>query len=126
MTVCRFGLVLAIAVVGLARADVGRENAIARMQADMQFLASDECEGRGPGTAGIEKAADHIAAAFKEAGLKPGGKDGSYFQPFTVRGTARFGTTTSLSLVGPEATLQPKLRAGFSPIGMAGEGKAHG
>src|SRR5436190_24353941 len=60
---------------------------IARMTADLKFLASDECEGRGPGTAGIDKAADHIAAAFRAAGLKPAMPDGSYFQPFTLRGT---------------------------------------
>ena len=31
---------------------------------------------------GKRKAADYIAKEFKEAGLKPVGKDGTYFQPF--------------------------------------------
>src|SRR4051812_7648564 len=96
----------------------------ARMRADIQFLASDECEGRGPGTNGIGLAADHIAAAFKEAGVKPGGKDGTYFQPFKVRGSARVGKSTAVTLTGPEATVQPKLSAGFQPIGFAASGKA--
>src|SRR5689334_5978015 len=55
-----------------------------RMRRDITFLASDECEGRGPGTKGIDKAADYIAAEFKKAGLRPGGKDSRYFQPFTI------------------------------------------
>lgn len=98
----------------------------ARMQADIKFLASDECEGRGPGTNGIGLAADHIAAAFKEAGLKPAGVDGTYFQPFKVRGTARVGKSTALALNGPEATVRPKLNTGFQPIGYAAAGKAAG
>jgi hypothetical protein len=56
----------------------------ARLRRDITFLASDECEGRGPGTKGIDKAADYIANEFKKAGLKPGGPRGSYFQPFTI------------------------------------------
>ena len=57
-------------------ATVTKATAIARMKSDLQYLTSDECEGRGPGTEGINKAADFIAAAFKNIGLKPGGKDG--------------------------------------------------
>src|SRR5690242_8548106 len=52
----------------------------ARLRRDVTFLASDECEGRGPTTRGIDKAADYIAAEFKKAGLKLAGADGSYFQ----------------------------------------------
>ena len=52
------------------------------MKSDVTYLASDELEGRGPTTKGINKAADYIADEFKKAGLKPGGVDGTYFQPF--------------------------------------------
>ena len=55
-----------------------------RMQKDVFFLASPECEGRGIETKGILKAADYVAEAFQKAGLKPAMKDGSYFQPFTI------------------------------------------
>ena len=58
-----------------------------RMKRDITFLASDECEGRGPGTKGIDKAADYIVEQFKEAGLKPGGVKGTWFQPFTIGGS---------------------------------------
>jgi len=46
----------------------------------VEFLASDELEGRGLGTTGLEKAAEYIAEEFKKAGLQPGGENDSYFQ----------------------------------------------
>ena len=58
----------------------------ARLKRDVTFLASDECEGRGPTTKGLVLAGDYIANEFKKAGLKPGGVDGTYFQPFAVAG----------------------------------------
>src|SRR5919112_54463 len=61
----------------------------ARLKADVSYLADDAREGRGPGTKGIEAAADHIAAAFKEAGLKPARGSDDYFQPFTIAGSTR-------------------------------------
>lgn len=56
-----------------------------RMQAHVDYLASDELEGRGVGTAGLDKAADYIADKYEEYGLQPGGGD-TYFQTFTIRG----------------------------------------
>lgn len=49
------------------------------------FLAGPECEGRGTGQPGYQKAADYMAARFKEFGLKPIGDNGTYFQmvPFS-------------------------------------------
>lgn len=44
------------------------------------YLAGPECEGRGTGAPGFQKAADYVAARFKEYGLKPMGDDGTYFQ----------------------------------------------
>src|SRR5262245_50836262 len=65
------------------------QEAEARMRRDVTFLASDECEGRGPGTKGIDKAAEYIAAEFRKSGLKPAGVDGGYFQPFKIHGASK-------------------------------------
>ena len=46
----------------------------------IQYLASDELAGRETGSEGHRRAAQYIAAAFKQAGLKPGGQQG-FFQP---------------------------------------------
>ncbi len=69
------------------KAELARNQAVeARMRKDLTFLSSDECEGRGPTTKGIDKAAEYIVAEFKKLGLKPATKNGSYFQTFTIPG----------------------------------------
>ncbi len=45
-------------------------------------LSSDALEGREAGSEGGHKAAVYIAAEAKKRGLKPGGLEGTYFQPF--------------------------------------------
>jgi hypothetical protein len=55
----------------------------------IEYLASDDMEGRGPGTAGLDAASNYIAAYFKALGLQPPPGQISYFQPFhyiTVNG----------------------------------------
>src|SRR5437879_5248483 len=85
----------------LGQAPAANEAVEARMRKDITFLASDECEGRGVTTKGINLAADYIAKEFEQAGLKPAGKESSYFQPFTMRGTAKLGSPNTLVLRGP-------------------------
>jgi hypothetical protein len=46
----------------------------------LTYLAGPECQGRGTGQPGFQKAADYVAARFKEFGLKPIGDNGTYFQ----------------------------------------------
>lgn len=54
------------------------------LEMDLQVLASDSLEGRETGTPGQKKAADYIKNQFQQAGLKPAGLNGSYYQPFTL------------------------------------------
>ncbi|KAA6441491.1 M20/M25/M40 family metallo-hydrolase [Dyadobacter flavalbus] len=56
----------------------------AAIRKHIEYLASDDLEGRGTATMGEIRAANYIADIFKNAGLKPAGADGSYFQPFQV------------------------------------------
>jgi len=49
-------------------------------KAILGFLAGPECEGRGTGQPGFQKAANFVAQKFKEAHLKPMGDNGTYFQ----------------------------------------------
>lgn len=81
-----------------------------RLRAHVAFLASDELEGRGLGTAGIESAAEYIAAAFREAGLQPGGDDGTYFQTWTESGGPEGRELTLRNVVG----VLPGTRADFA------------
>jgi hypothetical protein len=50
----------------------------------IKYLASDELEGRGDGTPGLEKAADYIGAGFRASGLEPVGDNGTFFQKFDL------------------------------------------
>ncbi len=49
-------------------------------------LASDEYEGRGPGTRGEELAVKYLTDEFKRMGLKPGNPDGTYIQKVPLAG----------------------------------------
>ena len=58
-----------------------------RMMETVKYLSSDKLKGREIGTPEIEKAAAYIAEEFKQAGLKPHGNDGSYFQQWEDPGS---------------------------------------
>lgn len=54
--------------------------------AHIKVLASDEFEGRAPGTKGEELSVKYISDQFKAIGLKPGNPDGSYTQEVPLMG----------------------------------------
>ena len=54
--------------------------------AHIKILASDEFEGRAPGTKGEELSVKYIADQFKKIGLKPGNPDGTYTQEVPLAG----------------------------------------
>ena len=51
------------------RASLNRISA-ASLRKHLQFIASDELEGRNTPSAGLDRAAEYIAAQFKSAGLE--------------------------------------------------------
>lgn len=54
------------------------------MREIVKEISDDRYEGRGPGTRGDKMARDYIAARMQEMGIKPGGEDGSWEQPFEL------------------------------------------
>jgi len=95
----------------------------ARLKRDVTYLASDELEGRGPTTKGLDLAADYIADQFKKAGLKPGNPDGTYFQPFDIPGSALV-EPAKLTFAGPKKeALDLKQGEDFWPMGLGNAGK---
>src|SRR5437773_12559836 len=52
----------------------------------LTYLSSDELEGRATFSEGLGLAAAYIADQLKEAGVKPGGDQGTYFQRVEVLG----------------------------------------
>jgi Zn-dependent M28 family amino/carboxypeptidase len=54
--------------------------------AHIKVLASDEFEGRAPGSKGEELSVNYITDQFKKIGLKPGNPDGTYTQEVPLAG----------------------------------------
>lgn len=87
-----------------------------RMMEDVRFLASPEMKGRGFGTKELNRAAEHIAKRFAEAGLLPGGTaEGSWFQDFPERGGDPEADTVLRNVIGVIPGTIPE-RAGESVV----------
>jgi Zn-dependent M28 family amino/carboxypeptidase len=76
------------------------------MLAHIKVLASDEYEGRLPGTPGEAKTVEYITQQFQTLGLKPGNTDGTFIQKMPLVGIT--GTEAKPLIVGRE-----NMRAGF-------------
>src|SRR5450432_1771597 len=100
----------------------------------IKVLASDEFEGRAPGSKGEELSVKYIIEQFKFMGLKPGNPNGSYTQEVPLAGitgtpVASFtvgGKTTTLKFpddyVASSARLQPEVKAENTDIVFVGYG----
>ncbi len=100
------------------------EAALARIRADVEYLASDELEGRGVETAGNQKAAEYVRKAFEDAGLKGGMPDGSYFQPFTISlGDELIADKTRLTLTVGDRSQTLALGDDFQPLFLGSSGQ---
>ena len=91
----------AVLLLALASCAVGASTpAIApdALLAHVKFLASDELQGRGNGSSGLERAADYIAGEFRKAGLESGGEAGSWFQPFEITTGVAIGGHNGLTI----------------------------
>ena len=82
------------------------------------YLASDKLEGRYPGTAGEQMAADYIAAAWKKGGVAPGGENGSWFKPFRFTDRVEADASCALRLNGKSFALN----ADFRPMSFSADG----
>jgi Zn-dependent M28 family amino/carboxypeptidase len=72
----------------------------------VKTLASDEFEGRGPGTPGEEKSVQYIKEQFERIGLKPG-NNGDWFQTVPMQETTADETTTmTIEVNGKPHTLK--------------------
>ena len=70
----------------------------AQLRTYLEFIASDELEGRDTPSRGLDIAAMYIADHLKAWGIKPGGTDGSYFQKFPLKRSKIDAQNTNLSL----------------------------
>lgn len=114
------------------RGDEAAEASDRRLKETVTYLASDELEGRGVGTQGLDRAADYLASEFARLGLRTDSFDGTPFQKFMIGTGAELGPSESNTLVlqGPPEKdgAEPKklelaLSKNFTPLAMGGTGK---
>jgi hypothetical protein len=99
-----------------------RSGDLVDVRKSVEYLASDELEGRGIGTKGLDKAADYIADTFKKLGLQPAPGASDYFQPFTITAASAPDPKTALTVGGQAYALEKD----FGVIGMSAEGQFDG
>src|SRR5246127_784365 len=78
--------------------------------AHIKGLASDEFEGRAPGTKGEELSVKYITDQFKQIGLKPGNPDGTYLQEVPLAGIKSY---PQMLFVAGDKTIEPKYQDDF-------------
>ncbi|SMO72254.1 M28 family peptidase [Solitalea koreensis] len=86
----------------------------------LEFLASDNMQGRFPGTTQCKEAGKYIAAQFKRSGIKP--LSSSYFQPFDINLKFKVGKNNCLS-VGPSSLSFEK---DYLPLAFSANGTVEG
>ncbi|WP_397569509.1 M28 family peptidase [Schlesneria sp. T3-172] len=125
MVISGFALVLAFAAYPLF-GDAVVESQV-RLLNDIKFLASDDLEGRGVGTSGLNIAAQFIKTEFAKAGLAVDRVDGDAFQKFDIATGSKLVGTNSLRLVGPEGTtIELKIGDDVEGCSFGGSGKFDG
>ena len=70
-----------------AAEELSREAIVSRVRSDIEYFASDDQEGRGIETKGIERSAERIIAEYRKFGLQPAMPNGSFRQPVDTRKT---------------------------------------
>jgi hypothetical protein len=81
---------------------VANSNAItaSRLYAHLQFVSSDEMEGRDTPSRGLNATAKYIASQLMQWGLKPMGDDGTFFQKIPLKSPIVDVSGTSATLGG--------------------------
>ena len=108
--------------------DLSRAAIVSRVRNDIQYFASDDQEGRGIETKGIERSAERIIAEYQKFGLQPVMPDGSFRQPFeVVLGEVVVSQSTHVKLTAPDGTMTDlKLGDQFQPIRRGANAEASG
>src|SRR5205085_8199631 len=87
-----------------------------RLLDHIKFLASDDLKGRADGSPELERAAEYIAQQFKDIGLKPGGDDGTWFQPFELNAGLVVAPGNALTIADRGHTVRLALGTSYYPL----------
>ncbi len=87
----------------------------AQLRNYLEFIASDELEGRDTPSRGLDIAAMYIADHLRSWGIKPAGDNGSYFQKFPLRRSRIDTAGTRLQLNNQSFTYGEDFLSSFNP-----------
>ena len=111
---------------GKSDGNVESDAIVKRVGDDIRYLASDELEGRGPQTKGLELAAKHIEEVFVESGLVGGGDDGTFRKPFEIPVDTQVSEKDTLLVFNTNGeTIELKAGEDFQALAAGGNGKAN-
>lgn len=104
----------------------GKDTAsVERIGDDIRYLASDELEGRGPQTKGLELAAQRIEKVYTDAKLIGKGDGGNYRQPFEIPLDVKvMDDVTRLAFETSSGKVELKPGEDFQPLAAGGSGEA--
>ena len=124
--VCVLSIFFYLSIAAIATVDQALEVQpdIARIEADVYYLASDELEGRLAGSPGAEMAAEYISSEFSELGLLPGDSiEGDYCQDFEITTSVTPGENNHLSVTSPEGFISLGMRTDYIPVYLSADGE---
>ena len=93
-----------------------------RFRQHIEFLASDDLQGREAGTEAEKKAAEYIAAQFEKIGLEPLGVEDSWYQDFDFLAGKNYGGTKQL-MIGDKGL---SIDEDYFPLNFSGNAAASG
>ena len=109
------------------RAEDAPSEVTERLKADIKYLASDELEGRGVGSKGLDLAADYIRDQFARAGLDVKRVDGGAFHKFSMITDTKLGKPNVVKLTGPKGqSIELKLGSDFEVCAFGGSATVTG
>jgi len=91
----------------------------------IKYLASDEMEGRFPGTKGDILTDNYIAGEFEKYKVKPFDENG-YFQPFEMVTEVKMVGQNKLSIISGNVVNDYSVNKDFTPLGFSGKGRVEG
>lgn len=98
----------------------------AELQYKVEFLASDDLEGRMTGTEGARKAADFLAGQLEKFGFEPLPGMNGFTQTFTYSSGVSVSEKSALTIEMGEDSRELALDGGFRPVSFSENGTVEG
>ena len=99
---------------GIPKTKTSPEITAGDIRSHVEYLASEELQGRLTGTDGEIKATAYVADYFRKIGLEPGGDKGTYFQSFEF--TAGIDLGEKNHITWDKADPKPELNKDWRPL----------